>query len=291
MPISMADQFRGLPMGDLIGGPLMAACDAQVKLAQATASFITTVGFLPKRDNNNVIQLDSNGFPITDAVRTVQFEFDRPSQGATTNPNAPTIETVKLSVPLLAIVKIPALSITNVDITFDMEVKNSEKSVEGTQITAGLEAEAKFGFGPVSGSIKITGSVATNKENTRQTDQSAKYHVEVHAEDKGMPEGLSRVLDMLNSAIAPISIADKSTGATVTAVSPSNLTAASGGTITVTGTGFTATSTITIDGNDFPTTFGSATSLTATIAANALTAGSRTVGVRSATGTQTLSVS
>ena len=33
---SMADQFRGLAMGDLIGGPLIAACDAQVRLADAT---------------------------------------------------------------------------------------------------------------------------------------------------------------------------------------------------------------------------------------------------------------
>ena len=33
---STADQFRGLPMGDLIGGPLAAACTAQVQLASAT---------------------------------------------------------------------------------------------------------------------------------------------------------------------------------------------------------------------------------------------------------------
>jgi len=44
---SMGDQFRGLPMGDLIGGPLTAACDAQVRLANATADFIKVIGFLP----------------------------------------------------------------------------------------------------------------------------------------------------------------------------------------------------------------------------------------------------
>ena len=44
MPTNMGEQFRGLPMGDLIGGPLMAACDAQVRLANATAQFIQQVG-------------------------------------------------------------------------------------------------------------------------------------------------------------------------------------------------------------------------------------------------------
>ena len=40
-------QFDGLPMGDLIGGPLTAASDAQVRLANATADFIKLIGGQP----------------------------------------------------------------------------------------------------------------------------------------------------------------------------------------------------------------------------------------------------
>ena len=132
---SMADQFRGLPMGDLIGGPLTAACDAQIRLANATANFIKVIGFLPPAGNNN----DPNA--VGD-VRNVTFKFDRPStstvpaEGATTMP----METVELSVPLLAVVKVPNLSINKVDITFDMEVKNSEASTVFRSIgTSGRE--------------------------------------------------------------------------------------------------------------------------------------------------------
>ena len=53
---AMGDQFRGLPMADLIGGPLMAACDAQVKLANATADFIKVVGFLPPTGTGNTVK-------------------------------------------------------------------------------------------------------------------------------------------------------------------------------------------------------------------------------------------
>lgn len=208
---SMADQFRGLPMGDLIGGPLIAACDAQVRLANATASFIQQIGFVPPSgttDPTNPPPFD----PTTFQVRTAAFRFTRPSNVPQTlddngNPTGPIqTETVELDVPLLAIVKIPALSIQTVDITFDMEVRNSETVKDSTQASASVSADASLGWGPFSMRVNIQGSVSTSKENTRQTDQSAKYHVAVHAADTGMPEGLSRVLDIMNSAIAPTTI-------------------------------------------------------------------------------------
>lgn len=215
MPINMGDQFKGLPMGDLIGGPLMAACDAQVRLANATAAFIQQVGFRPK-DEVSAKALADPTKPFDQSlltVRTVAFKFTRPSAAstkavvgdATADPVIPT-ETVELEVPLLAIVKIPSLAINTVDITFDMEVKNSERTSETEDKSGKFSADASVGWGPFSLTVHVEGSVASHKENTRQTDQSAKYHVEVRAEDKGMPEGLARVLDMMNTAIAPKTI-------------------------------------------------------------------------------------
>ncbi|MFN4164608.1 MAG: DUF2589 domain-containing protein [Ferrovibrio sp.] len=202
---SMADQFRGLPMGDLIGGPLTAACDAQIRLANATANFIKVIGFLPPPAPAQGAVADPNA--VGD-VRNVTFKFDRPSTQKAPEDGTATLpmETVELSVPLLAVVKVPNLSINKVDITFDMEVKNSEASKEATDMQAAMEAQAKIGWGPISATVKISGSVSSHKENTRSTDQSAKYHVEVHASDDGMPEGLARVLDMIASSVAPKAI-------------------------------------------------------------------------------------
>ncbi|MBC7950372.1 MAG: DUF2589 domain-containing protein [Rhodospirillaceae bacterium] len=195
---SMGDQFRGLPMGDLIGGPLTAACDAQIRLANATADFIKVIGFLPPAPGG------TDGAAVGD-VRKVMFRFDRPAQGAAVDSStgAMPMETVELEVPMLAIVKVPNLSINKVDITFDMEVKNSEQSKESSDAAATLEAEAKVGWGPFSATVKISGSVSSHKENTRSSDQSAKYHVEVHAVDDGMPEGLARVLDLIGQSVGP----------------------------------------------------------------------------------------
>lgn len=192
--IDMASQFKGLPMGDLIGGPLDAACSAQQRLARATAEFIQQIGFLPPDPN------DKNG---VGATRLANFSFQR----LAADPNDPTksvTENVDLKVPMLAIVKVPALSITKVDITFDMEVKSSFSAKESQDASAKMSADVKFGWGPISATVHIEGSVASHKENTRSSDNSAKYHVQVLAEDSGMPEGLARVLDILHSAIQPV---------------------------------------------------------------------------------------
>ena len=190
--MQIGNQFKGLPMESLIGGPLKAACDANVLMAQATSKFINDVGFIP--------QIGEDGTVTPGAPRMVDFSFERPGVN---QEGAPTIELVKIKVPILAVVPIPNLQVNTVDVTFDMEVKNSTSSVDKQNVEMGLEAEAKIGYGPFSLSVKITGSVSSSKENTRSSDSSAKYHVAVNAQNFGTPEGLARVLDLMNQAAAP----------------------------------------------------------------------------------------
>jgi len=198
--VDMASQFKGLPMADLIGGPLRAACDAQIALANATATFIKVVGFTPPAAGST----DPNA--VGD-IPTAQFSFKRTKMkddGSGTED-----ENVTMDVPLLAIVKVPSLFIDSVDITFDMEVKSSSSEKSSEDQSGKFAADMEAGWGCFSIKVHVEGSVATHKENTRSSDNSAKYHVEVHASDKGMPEGLSRVLDIMNAAILPTDIPPK----------------------------------------------------------------------------------
>jgi len=204
--VKMSDQFQGLPMDSLIGGPLTAACDSQVKLARATADFIKVIGFLPPPSSGDN-EPDPNAVGET---RTATFKFKRPvelpSPPATGGESqTPVIgeEEVELEVPLLAIVNVPNLSITTVDITFDMEVKSSFSTSAGVDTEASTSAEASAGWGPFSAKVTVQGKVSAHSETTRKSDNSAKYHVAVHAEDRGVPEGMARVLDILQTSIAP----------------------------------------------------------------------------------------
>ena len=184
----IADQFKGLPMSDLISQPLIAAAQAQGQLAGVTQQFIKDIG----------LQGDDNSL----SARTVNFGFNSPvtdSEGNTT------LAHNDLNVPLLSIVNVPNLSVKKATVDFTMEVKSSSKDTSSSATTGTVSTTAKYKawWSPVS--VKMTASVSTNKksESVRSTDNSAKYDVHVEARDDGAPEGLMKVLDILNSAIVP----------------------------------------------------------------------------------------
>jgi len=102
--MSLANQFKGLPMEDLIGGPLVAAVNAQGKMAMQTAEFINDVG----------INKD------TGELNTVGFSYKKTEKDENNNEK----ESVKtIAVPVLAMVNIPSLKVKKVDVNFEMEVK------------------------------------------------------------------------------------------------------------------------------------------------------------------------
>ena len=185
--VNMSSQFGGLPMDQLIGGPLKAACTAQTLLAKASSDFIKDVGLN-----------DAGGGNMS--ARTVDFSFNKPVQDAD---GTTKMEKVDLQVPLLAIINTPSLSVKEAEVRFTMEVKSSTSSKTTSDTKAELTAHAKYNAGLFSCDVTIHGSLANHSENSRKSDNSAKYDVKVVARDDGPPEGLMKVLDMLNDAIAP----------------------------------------------------------------------------------------
>ena len=164
---SIANQFTGLPMENLIAAPLLAASEGQKSLASTTAQFITEVGM--DKDGN---------------TKSVTFNYEDGT------------EKVELDVPLLSIINIPSLCVDEIDINFDMEVSTQTASKSSTDSSA--TASASVGFGCWKASFE--GKVSHHSENSRKSDTSAKYTVAVKGKQE-KPEGLMKVLDMLNSSI------------------------------------------------------------------------------------------
>ena len=189
----IADQFKGLPMSDLISQPLIAAAQAQGQLAGVTQQFIHDIGLEGKSVSDGGTGL---------SAREVSFGFNSP---VTDKDGNTTLVKNDLNVPLLSIVNVPNLSVKKATVDFTMEVKSSSKDTSSSATTGTVSTTAKYKawWSPVS--VKMTASVSTNKksESVRSTDNSAKYDVHVEARDDGAPEGLMKVLDILNSAIVP----------------------------------------------------------------------------------------
>lgn len=178
--MAIAEQFAGLQMDQLIGAPLRAAADASTHLANSTAEFINRVGF------------DEDG-----KLRTVAFGYQKRSVNEDGTSN---LDEMQVAVPMLSIVPIPNLQIDEVNVLFDMEVKQSEREESGMDLGASISGSANFGICKVS----VTGSISAHQSNTRSSDNSAKYHVDVRATNHGTPEGLARILDIMAANVAPV---------------------------------------------------------------------------------------
>jgi hypothetical protein len=104
---------------------------------------------------------------------------------------------------MLPLVPLPALAITSADIEFTMEVKTSEVNKDSVDAKSSFEATVGGGFWGMKYSATMAGSVATHKENTRSSDNSAKYNVKVHAEQLPPTEGMLKLSDYLTQMLEP----------------------------------------------------------------------------------------
>jgi hypothetical protein len=190
--MAIADQFAGLPIEDLIVAPLTGMAKGQAKLNDVTWKYISEVAFV-KNEKTKKIE-----------ARKLDVEMQRVMTDQATGEQS--VQKLKSSVPMLPLVPLPSLAITKADINFTMEVKQSTSETASTDTEASVEASATGGFWGMKYSVKVAGKVATHKENTRSTDNSAKYEVAVHAEQLPPTEGMLKLSDYLTEMLEPIAI-------------------------------------------------------------------------------------
>lgn len=188
------DDFKGIPMRDLIGAPLQAACESQQKLAETALDFMLRIGF------------DADDL---EKARLIKFNLERPVE----TPEGITTSTIEVQAPFLGLVPIPTLLIESVDVDFQMEVTSTTTSKDTLTSELSTKAGYKGLFSRVS--VEVQGKVSTTRENTRSTNQTAKYQVHVSARQQRPTEGMSKLMDILASCTAPLKVtASENTGNT-----------------------------------------------------------------------------
>jgi Protein of unknown function (DUF2589) len=191
----MADipaSLKQLPLEHIIGAPLEAAIKAQAMSSRTSIEFIQQVGLT--RDAAGNLKAVS-----------VDFQFDRTLEEIVQPPGTPApapitnfrIVPSKLTVPLLAIVDVPAFRINDMTIDFEYHIRDVETSTTSTEFGVEATVEAQFWFVKV----EVKGSYSNKTANTRETDQSTTLRITVHAGQQSIPEGLSRVLDMMHDQL------------------------------------------------------------------------------------------
>ena len=188
----MADitsQFSGLPIEDLIVSPLVGMAKGQAQLNDVTWRYISEVAFVKDEKTGKT------------TARSLDVEMNRVMTDPTDGKQS--LQKIYTQVPMLPLVPVPSLAITSADIEFTMEVKTSEVDKSSTDTEGSFQASASGGFWGMKYSVSMAGKVATHKENTRSTDNSAKYNVKVHAEQLPATEGMMKLSDYLTQMLEP----------------------------------------------------------------------------------------
>lgn len=201
--VSMAQQFTGLPMKALIGGPLAAAAEANQKMALTQVDFLMDTCFEPITG--------SKGYkPIMIEMSVTRGTI----QPAATPSDTPTISstTSTISLPILTILPLNSLAVDDVTVNFTMEVKSSyseDHSATSQQDSSAKGSfSAKVGIGwfsaTVNGSVSSTSSSTTSDTSHYEKSNSASYTVNVHAGQLPLPPGVTTIIDAYTNAITPL---------------------------------------------------------------------------------------
>lgn len=156
-------------LGDTIGGVLTAIVDAQRMAAESTLRFIEEAGF-------------TSGGPGGKALQKASFRFQKLDE----NQNE---HDFILEVPLLSLVKIPAIEIKKATIRFSYDV-----------VATGPPDPSKGGPSKVvSGKLPaIWGKVSRQSKDPVKTHATLDVEIEIQAADPA--SGMSRLLDALELA-------------------------------------------------------------------------------------------
>ena len=184
----IADQFVGLPIEDLIVSPMIGMAKGQAKLNEVTWDYINEVAFVKDKDGKAT-------------ARSLDVEMNRVMTDGTTGEQS--LQKIYSKVPMLPLVPLPSLAITKADINFTMEVKSSDMTKSSTDASVESTVSGGYKGWGFSAKFSVTGKVATHKENTRSTDNSAKYDVSVHAEQLPATEGMLKLSDYLTQMLEP----------------------------------------------------------------------------------------
>ncbi len=209
--VSMAQQFSGLPMESLIGGPLNAAAKANSAMALTQTKFLMDTCFASKEVGKDKEKKITYEPVMIDMILTRGVIIPATKDGD--NPSITQVET-KFSLPMLTILPLNSLAVETVDVTFEMEVKSSfseeQTSTKERESKGEGSFEAKLGWGPLSVTVKGSASYSSKDAETHNThyqkSNSAKYTVNVHAGQLPLPKGVNTIIEAFAQSIQPIQL-------------------------------------------------------------------------------------
>ncbi|RMG74481.1 MAG: DUF2589 domain-containing protein [Chloroflexi bacterium] len=205
--VSMAQQFTGLPMKSLIGGPLMAAAEANHQMALTQIDYLMSTCFMSTTGGK------SSSSPNGDLTYTpVMIKMQLTRGGLTETGTGVEKITSTIELPLLTIVPLNALAVDSVDINFVMEVTSSYSQSHSTNSSSHMHEQSSFEGKmdeflysvDIKGSVTHDASLSTAAQSHYQKSNHATYNVHVHAGQLPLPPGVGVIIQAFANNISPV---------------------------------------------------------------------------------------
>ena len=183
----------------------MAVINAQAQSAVATVNFIKEVGF-----EKPSAEEAAGGDTSTEEPIYVSFKYPKELSpyvpaDSTTSPPTPAqpavYETHELKVPILTLLPIPYVRMDTTTIDFNAKINSVEYRKTDSRLKVDASLEAKAGW--LWGSAKLKVSTSYQRSSQQGTSVKRTYSMAVHikAVQDEMPEGMERLLGILEGAI------------------------------------------------------------------------------------------
>jgi hypothetical protein len=177
--------FVGLPIEALICGPIIAAAKGQQQLCAIYVDTVMKLAFVGGDEKQGTNQL--------------AFKYTRPVVDQTTK--KVTAAPFEIDAPLLSLVPVPAFTMSELTVDFNMEVKNSDLQDDKTHEDVKAHASFNSWWGL---DVDVTGNISSDSEHKRQTDSSATYHINARAVQQPPSEGMAKLTSLFAQGMEPI---------------------------------------------------------------------------------------
>jgi hypothetical protein len=182
------NELATIDFGQVLGGPLVAAVNAEAQASMVTLQFVEAVGFTKPQsgDGNQARQ-----------VQTVDFTYGSEREGTDT--------TNSLTVPLLSILPIPSMRVSQLSVDLNVKLHSMYKSASSNSMVTTTNIGTGGGFfslfSPVDMQCTIVDKSASSTSDTVSRDYT--MSVKMLAVQDAMPAGLAKVLQILEDTITP----------------------------------------------------------------------------------------
>ncbi|GFD71442.1 hypothetical protein KUL113_08620 [Tenacibaculum sp. KUL113] len=194
---NLVPELNSLDFNVYVGGPLQAAIQAQTAASMATVNFIKEVGFEKSNDPANPDSLRYVDFQYEKSVPNPDYDPDKAVDAS--NPKFIKSE-IEIKVPFLTMLTIPSIRIDEVNIDFNARLSSTETS----NVSSEFAASAELGINYKIVNFKASASYKRNTSQGVKVDKTYNLGVKVRAVNDELPEGLSRILNMLEDSIAAV---------------------------------------------------------------------------------------